>query len=93
MSSVSDYTDSISVCVPKVGSRITKMFKDEDTDVASLYRGSITSIEPDDDGNDLYHIVYDDGDEEDLDLRECGCACVLHIKTQDSQNSDSDSSD
>ena len=83
MSSVSDYTDEMSACVPKVGSRIAKMFKDEDTDVETLYWGSITSVDPDDDGNDLYHVVYDDGDEEDLDYRECRFTCVFHIKTQD----------
>ena len=34
--------------------------------------GSITDIDVDDEtGEKLYHITYDDGDEEDLDYDEC----------------------
>ena len=30
----------------------------------------------------IFHVVYDYGDEEDMNLRVCGLACELYIKTQ-----------
>ena len=35
------------------------------------YRGRITSIDFDGEGNKLYHIEYNDGDREDMDYKEC----------------------
>ena len=35
------------------------------------YWGTITSIDVDEKENKLYHIEYDDGDEEDLEYNEC----------------------
>ena len=51
--------------VPEVGMAVQKDFDGEQ------YWGSITAICEDDKGGKLYHIKYDDGDEEDMDYDEC----------------------
>ena len=71
---------------PQIGMRVAKMFVNEGEggdsgDVRTLFSGTITSTDVDGGGNDLYHVVYDDGDEEDLNLEECRCACMFHINT------------
>ena len=55
------------------------------------YCGTIVGVDVDDNGKDLYHIVYQDGDEEDMYTRECRMSCLLYIKTTDAGELDSDS--
>ena len=80
--------------VPKVGMPIAKFFpntnKKGDKD-EKRYCGTIVGVDVDDNGEDLYHIVYDDGDEEDMHTRECRMSCLLYNKTTDSGELDSDS--
>ena len=41
-----------------------------------LYRGHITAIEHD---YDSCHILYETGDEEELEYRDCHRACMLYV--------------
>ena len=50
---------------PAVGMTVLKEFAN------GKYWGTITSIDVDEKENKLYHIEYDDGDEEDLEYNEC----------------------
>ena len=47
-----------------------------------LYHDSITTIDVDKEGTKLYHIVYEDGDEENIHYRKCRFAHNLHIKLE-----------
>ena len=51
--------------IPKKGMSVQKDFNGE------LYWGTITAIDEDDKRKKLYHIKYDDGDEEDLYHDDC----------------------
>ena len=66
--------------VPEVGMTVQKDFDGEP------YWGSITAIDEDDNGVKLYHIKYDDGDEEDMDYDECFSA--LKEKPDDDSSED-----
>ena len=64
------YHEPVSEPVPvpfHQGDQVAKMFGGD------LFRGRITAIDTheDDDTRLLFHVVYEDGDEEDLELREC----------------------
>ena len=77
---------------PEVGNMVAKTFEIEveGKKRQHIFRGRITDVNVDNNGEKLYHVKYDDGDSEDLNFRECRMACILHIKIPDS---DSDSED
>ena len=82
--------------VPKVGMPIAKHFPTGEVDekkqsVVKRFCGSVATVDADHDGKNLYHIVYDDGDEEDMHIRECRMACKLYCATIDSDDLESDS--
>ena len=52
--------------VPKKGDKVMKLFSGDP------YRGTVSTIDIDEKtGKQLFHIKYDDSDEEDLELDEC----------------------
>ena len=59
----------VCVCVYVYVSQVAKMFGKK------LFYGSVTEIWKG--TKKLYHVVYDDGDETDLDFRECRRAVLL----------------
>ena len=60
---------------PEVGGFIKKCFDKK------WYRGKVENMdEVDEEGTTLYHIVYDDGDEEDLHYEECRRLHNLYLK-------------
>ena len=69
--------------VPKVGMPIAKYFPDTTKAGGKeiRYCGIINSVDVDAEGKKLYGITYEDGDAEDLHLRECQYACQLHSLT------------
>ena len=52
--------------------------------------GKIVSVYVDSAGEKLYHIVYRDGDEEDIHFRRCRFAIILYDKIHDSDSDESD---
>ena len=61
------------------GSQVAKMFGKD------LFYGSVTEVWK---GKKLYHVVYDDGDEEDLDLSECRRAILLFRSSKRADDGD-----
>ena len=60
--------------LPLKDGRVAKTFDKE------VFLGTITGVDFDENGLELYHIMYDDGDEEDLHYRECRNAVCLFKK-------------
>ena len=61
----------------EVGTDIAKLFYGE------LHRGFIVDVDEDaDNGDVLYSVQYEDGDEEDLDVVECKMAVEYHRKIE-----------
>ena len=59
--------------MPVKGMRVAKLFGKEQKD----FYGTITGVDLDEYGLELYHVLYDDEDEEDLYYRECRNAVLL----------------
>ena len=67
----------------KVGTNVVKQFVDVSGKIIGLFRGHISEIDGDEsDGSVLYRIVYEDGDSEDLDEKECLECIELDMKLE-----------
>jgi len=63
-----------------VGSQVAKVFGGE------LFRGSIVDVDEDEgDGTVLYHIEYEDEDQEDLSSKDCADAIKLHRQIENGE--------
>ena len=61
----------------KVGVKVIKDFGDDGGE--GWYRGHVIDIDSDeDDGSVLYHIQYEDGDQEDMNETECRDAIFMY---------------
>ena len=66
------------------GVQVCKWFGEGDD--AKLFYGRITSIDSDEkDGTVLYHILYEDNDEEDLTYADCRSTFLLYIITDNTR--------
>ena len=63
-----------------MGSQVAKVFGGE------LFRGSIVDVDEDEgDGTVLYHIEYEDEDQEDLSSKDCSDAIKLHRQIENGE--------
>ncbi len=63
-----------------MGSQVAKVFGGE------LFRGSIVDVDEDEgDGTVLYHIEYEDEDQEDLSSKDCADAIKLHRQIENGE--------
>ena len=63
-----------------MGTQVTKVFGGE------LFRGSIVDVDEDEgDGTVLYHIEYEDEDQEDLSSKDCADAIKLHRQIENGE--------
>ena len=62
-----------------LGTDVAKDVVDDRGKSIGLYRGHIVSIDEDGDGVVLYHVKYEDGDDQDLDESECRKSIDLYI--------------
>ena len=63
-----------------MGSQVAKVFGGE------LFRGSIVDVDEDEgDGTVLYHIEYEDEDQEDLSSKDCADSNKLHRQIENGE--------
>ena len=63
-----------------MGTQVAKVFGGE------LFRGSIVDVDEDEgDGTVLYHIEYEDEDQEDLSSKDCADAIKLHRQIENGE--------
>ena len=56
----------------EVGTKVSKQFIDDSGKIIGLFRGHVSEVDEDErDYSVLYRIIYEDGDSEDLDEKEC----------------------
>ena len=63
-----------------MGTEVAKVFDGE------LFRGVIVDVDEDEgDGTVLYHIKYEDDDQEDLSVKDCADAIKLHRQIENGE--------